>query len=83
MILTFGQFTLKKSCILLCKHRQKSNLSSVIRLVILIYLLTVKSVRLRDDEVFANSITDIEVQVQKPDAIVYLLRFYPLCCRNL
>ena len=70
MILTFGQFTLKKICILLCKHRQKSNLSSVIRLVILIYLLTVKSVRLRDDEVFANSITDIEVQVQKPDAIV-------------
>ena len=50
------------------QHRQNSNLSSAVKLVIEIYFRTLANVRLEDDEVFASDLTDIGLQFHEPDA---------------
>ena len=68
VILTYEQITLDEFCMLVVQHRQNSNLSSAVRLVIEIYFRTLASVRLQDNEVFAIDMTDIGLQFHEPDA---------------
>ena len=53
---------------LVVQHRQNSSLSSAVKLVIVIYFLTLANMRLQDNEVFASDMTDIVLQFHEPDA---------------
>ena len=68
VILTYEKITLDEFCMLVVQHRQNSSLSSMVRLVIVIYFRTLVHVRLEDDEVFASDMTDIGLQFHEPDA---------------
>ena len=68
VILIYEQMTLDEFCKHVVQHRQNSNLSSAVRLVIEIYFRTLANVSLEDGEVFASDITDIGLQFHEPDA---------------
>ena len=63
---------------LVVQHRQNSNLSSAVRLVIVIYFRTLANVRLEDDEVFASDLTDIGLQLHEPDATPASVKILPV-----
>ena len=78
VILTYEQITLDEFCMLVVQHRQNSNLSSAIRLVIETYFRTLANVRLEDDEVFASDLTDIALQFHEPDAAPASVKILPV-----
>ena len=59
--------TLDVFCALVAQKRLKSNLSSAVRTVILIYFHALTSLRFEDGEVFSSDIKDIGLQFRQPN----------------